>query len=50
MFRSDVGIGSLNLPRKYIKPLSYLTTGWGYQNLKTWNLLYKLRSIQDKGT
>ena len=50
MFRSDAGIGSLNLPRKYIKTpiLSHDRIGVT-QNLKTWNLLYKLRSIQDKG-
>ena len=47
---SDAGIGSLNLPRKYIKTpiLSHDRIGVT-QNLKTWNLLYKLRSIQDKG-
>ena len=50
MFRFDAGIHSLNLPRKYIKTpiLSHDRIGVT-QNLKTRNLLYKLRSIQDKG-
>ena len=51
MFRSDAGMGSLNLPRKYIKtPILFHNRIGVTQNLKTWNLLYKLRSIQDKGT
>ena len=46
---SNAGIGSLNLPRKYKTPILSHDRIGVTQNLKTWNLLHKLSSIQDKG-